>query len=63
VTVFGTWPVQISAGTPTALSEICRGFPQLRLANTGIVPPVRPRRLPFTSFPVHYSLILPFYAM
>jgi hypothetical protein len=39
-------------------TEVVRGFPQPLQATAGIVALIRPRPLPFISFPIRYSLIL-----
>jgi hypothetical protein len=39
-------------------SEVCRGFPQTLLANTGLVSHTKSLPFPSTHIPLHYLFIL-----
>jgi hypothetical protein len=52
--------VQISARRLDILTEVFCGFYNSFQGNAGLVPLIRPRMLPSTSFLIHHSLILPF---
>jgi hypothetical protein len=54
------WSVQWGTGYPVC--EFVWFFQALQ-AISGVVPQIRPKPLPSTSFPVHYSLILSFSAI
>jgi hypothetical protein len=50
--------VQISVWRPSIIIEIPCGFCQSLKVSAGTVPQIRQRPLPFTSFWIHYSLII-----
>jgi hypothetical protein len=56
--VFVRYPVRISSGTPTIVTETVHGFPHFLQANAGTVYLKRPRSLPSSSFPVHHSSVI-----
>jgi hypothetical protein len=47
----------MSAQIPTILTDVFRGFPQSIQENSGMVLLIKPRPLPPTFFPIHYSLL------
>jgi hypothetical protein len=54
---FETW-FKILVRRPAIQTERLRGFPHSLQANTGIVPQIKPRPLPSTSFPIRHSPII-----
>lgn len=48
------WSFRISPGVPTTIRKVFRGVYKSLYANGRLVPSIRPRPIPFTSF--HYSL-------
>jgi hypothetical protein len=53
--IFGSYRVRFSARRPSIVIGVHHGSPRFHQENTGIVPQIRPRPLPSTSFPIHYS--------
>lgn len=47
-----------NTGSDTDYDRLYDGYPPYLLANTGIVPPISRRQLPYISFPAHLSLII-----
>jgi hypothetical protein len=52
------FPIRISAGIPTILTEISGAFRQSFHASAKVAPRIKPWLLRSTSFPVHCSLII-----
>jgi hypothetical protein len=46
----------MSAGTPTILTKVLRGFPQSLQVNAGLTPQIKPRLFAAIAFPIHFSL-------